>query len=105
MKFEAAKLANSRDDYPRGVIHVSDQARHALEACRSPRVSAHLALGEQGVAGTGRAPQDAPVAEAVGLGLAAVVTQADERVLSGHQHRVGIDGWSHICATSTRASL
>jgi len=37
--------------------------------------------------------------------LAAVVTQADERVLSGHQHRVGIDGWSHICATSTRASL
>src|SRR5688572_756090 len=31
----------ARADYPRGFTQVSDHARHALEAGRSPRVSAH----------------------------------------------------------------
>src|SRR5439155_545851 len=74
-----------------------EPSRHGgVVAVDTGLAAAQLALGEQGVAGAGGAPQDAPVAEAVGLGLPAVVTQADERVLSGHQDRVGIDGWSHV---------
>src|SRR5437867_11843906 len=33
-------MSARKDSYPRGLIHVSDHAKHALEACRSPRVSA-----------------------------------------------------------------
>src|SRR5687768_10439299 len=50
---------------------------------------------EQDVPGPGRAPEDAPVAEAIGHRRAAVWAQADERVLTGHERLVGIDGGRH----------
>src|SRR5207244_1328051 len=36
-----SKNLHRRGDQPRGLTHVSDQARHALDDCRSPRISAH----------------------------------------------------------------
>src|SRR5207249_4608447 len=83
-----------------------EPARHGEVVAVDPHLAARqLALGEERVARPRGAPEHAPVAEAVGLGLAAVVAQTDERVLAGHQDVAGIDGRRHVAATSTRASL
>src|SRR5213596_1783762 len=83
-----------------------EPARHDETVAVDPHLAARqLALGEERVARPRGAPEHAPVAEAVGLGLAAVVAQTDERVLAGHQDVAGIDGRRHVAATSTRASL
>src|SRR2546427_806845 len=80
--------------------------RHRGVVAVDPRLArGELALGEERVTRTRGAPEHAPVAEAVGLGLAAVLAQADERVLAGHQDVIRIDGRGHAAATSTRASL
>src|SRR2546428_16616 len=81
-------------------------ARHGEVVAVDRRLAARqLARGEERVTCTRGAQEHAPVAEAVGLGLAAVVAQTDEGVLAGHQDVVGIDGRRHVAATSTRASL
>src|SRR5439155_1290717 len=80
-------------------------AAHLRPRPAGGEASVQLALGEERVARPRGAPEHAPVAEAVGLGLAAVVAQTDERVLAGHQDVAGIDGRRHVAATSTRASL
>src|SRR5881628_2929522 len=83
-----------------------EPARHGEVVAVDPHLAARqLALGEERVARPRGAPEHAPVAEAIGLGLAAVVAQTDERVLAGHEDVVGIDGRRHVAATSTRASL
>src|SRR5207245_703893 len=87
------------------------RARRLLVAARfrprpaAGKTPAQLDLREERGTRTRGAPQHAPVAEAVGLGLAAVLAQADERVLAGHQDVIRIDGRGHAAATSTRASL
>src|SRR5881628_3826833 len=83
-----------------------EPARHGEVVAVDPHLAARqLALGEERVARPRGAPEHAPVAEAIRRGLTAVVAQADERVLAGHQDVVGIDGRGHVAATSTRASL
>src|SRR2546428_548258 len=83
-----------------------EPARHGGVVAVDPRLAARqLTLGEERVTRSRGAPEHAPVAEAVGLGLAAVEAQADERVLAGHQDVIRIDGRGHAAATSTRASL
>src|SRR5205823_3145917 len=75
----------------------------ALEPARDGSVvgiDAHLALGErtldeERVAAAGGAPEHAPVAQAVRLGLAAVGAQADERVLAGHEDVGRVHGGWH----------
>ena len=63
-------------------------------------VESHLtvsesALHEQRVARARGAPEHTPVAQPMGHGLALIGTQADEGVLTSHQHLVGVDGGSH----------
>ena len=62
-----------------------------------------FALHEQGVPGAGRTPQHPPVAGAVGHRLSAVVAEANEGVLAGHQDLMGVDG-GHVCILTVRAA-
>ena len=67
-------------------------ASGSSRCCRC-RCGACRRSARPGPGGRGRVPQDttdAPVAPAVGQGLAAVVAQADERVLAGHHDVVRI---------------